>query len=192
MNVFIESERKDFTQLDDLYHKYTKNYSNKKYTTNKTLSNYMYVPYIISKMNYSKIIYTFRNPLDNILSMYKAKFTGLGNEYSSSIIDSAIYYINHFKIMKSYKKKYQDGIYFLNYDSLVNNPEKEIKSLINWLDWDWNENYLYPYKSKQAFFTASNVQVRSPINNSSVGGWKKYEKMLKKAENYFKEKNFSI
>lgn len=192
MNVFVESENKNFAQLDALYDQYVKNYTNKKYTTNKTLSNYMYIPYIISKMNHSKIIYTFRNPLDNILSMYKAKFTGLGNEYSSSIIDSAIYYINHFKIMNFYKRKYEESIYFLNYDELVNNPEIEIRNLINWLGWSWDDNYLYPYKSKQAFFTASNVQVRSPINNSSVGGWKKYEKMLQKAQDYFEDNNFSL
>ena len=77
MNVFVEAEKNNYTKIDDLYNKYTSNYSNKKYTTNKTLSNYMYTPYILSKMSYSKIIYTFRNPLDNILSMYKAKFTGL-------------------------------------------------------------------------------------------------------------------
>ena len=192
MNVFVEKENNKFAQFDDLYNKYTKNYSNKKYTTNKTLSNYIYAPYIISKMNHSKMIYTYRNPLDNILSMYRAKFTGLGNEYSSSIIDSAIYYLNHFKIMQFYKEKYKERIYFLNYDELVNNPEIEIKNLINWLGWSWDNNYLYPYKSKQAFFTASNVQVRSPINNNSVGGWKKYENMLKEAENYFKDNNFSL
>ena len=62
---------------------------------------------------------------------------------------------------------------------MVNNPEKEIRSLINWLGGTWNENFLYPYKSKQAFYTASNVQVRSPINNKSVGGWKNYENLLK-------------
>ena len=192
MNSFVESENKEFAHLDDLYKKYTTYYSDKKYTTNKTLSNYMYIPYLVSKMNYSKIIYSFRNPLDNILSMYRAKFTGFGNEYSSSIIDSAICYVNHFKIMKFYREKYKERIYFLNYDELVNNPEKEIKNIIKWLGWDWDENYLYPYKSKQAFFTASSVQVRSPINNSSVGGWKEYEKMLKKAENYLSENSFSF
>ena len=192
MNVFVEKENNKFAQFDDLYNKYTKNYSNKKYTTNKTLSNYIYAPYIISKMNHSKMIYTYRNPLDNILSMYRAKFTGIGNEYSSSIIDSAIYYVNHFKIMQFYKEKYKERIYFLNYDELVNDPEEEIQRLINWLGWSWDNNYLYPYKNKQAFFTASNVQVRSPINNNSVGGWKKYENMLKEAENYFKDNNFSL
>ena len=192
MNVLVESRIKSLTNFNNLYNKYTSYYTDKKFTTNKTLSNFIYTPYILTKMNYSKIIYTFRNPLDNILSMYRAKFTGLGNEYSSSIIDSAIYYINHFKIMKFYKEKYPEGIYFLNYDAMVNNPEKEIRSLINWLGWTWNENFLYPYKSKQAFYTASNVQVRSPINNKSVGGWKKYEGMLKKAKDYFTNNNFQI
>ena len=48
---------------------------------------------------------------------------------------------------------------------------QEIKKLLNWLRFSWNENYLKPHKNKQGFFTASNVQVRSPINNKSVGGW---------------------
>tara|TARA_B100000945_G_scaffold192122_1_gene154330 strand:+ start:535 stop:675 length:141 start_codon:yes stop_codon:yes gene_type:complete len=30
-------------------------------------------------------------------------------------------------------------------------------------------------------FTASNVQVRSPINSNSIGGWKNYKEMLKPA-----------
>ena len=94
--------------------------------------------------------------------------------------------------MRHYKKKYPESIYFLNYDELVNNPEEKIRNLINWIGWNWDENYIYPYKSKQAFFTASNVQVRSPINNISVGGWRKYSKMLSKAENYFKTNKFPL
>ena len=178
LNALYESKQSNFSEIDDYYLKYTKNYSSKKYTTNKMLSNYMHIPHILSKMQHSKIIYTFRNPLDNLLSMYRAKFTGIGNEYSSSLIDSAKYYIHHFKLMNFYQKKYDDCIYFLNYDRLVNFPDNEIKKLINWLGFDWQNSYLNPHKSQQAFFTASNIQVRSPINNKSVGGWQKYSEMM--------------
>ena len=54
------------------------------------------------------------------------------------------------------------------------------------------DSYLYPYKSKQGFFTASNVQVRSPINNKSVGGWEKYSKIMREPLNFFTQNNFSL
>ena len=68
----------------------------------------------------------------------------------------------------------------MNYDKLVNDSETEIRKLIDWLGFRWDNSYLNPHKSKQGFFTASNVQVRSPINNKSVGGWQNYSKLLKK------------
>ena len=61
------------------------------------------------------------------------------------------------------------------------NPEKTIKSLIKWLGWQWSENYLSPHKNKRTVLTASDVQVRSPINPKSIGGWKNYKDMLKPA-----------
>ena len=92
-NAFVESEKSDFSNMDEIYFNYSQEFSRKKYHTNKMLSNYMYIPYILTKLKHSKVIYTFRNPLDNLLSMFKAKFTGAGNDYSSSLKDSAVYYM---------------------------------------------------------------------------------------------------
>ena len=191
-NALVESENSHFSDVDEIYYNYCQNFSIKKYTTNKMLSNYMHIPHILSKLEHSKVIYTFRNPLDNLLSMYKAKFTGTGNEYSSSLTDSAKYFIYQFKIMSFYRAKYENYIYFLNYDNLVNHPETEIKKMIDWLGFEWDDSYLHPNKSQQGFFTASNVQVRSPINNKSVGGWQKYSKMMKEPLEIFNLNDFSL
>ena len=81
--------------------------------------------------------------------------------------------------MNTYKEKFRNVIYDLNYDLLVQNPRQEIKSLINWLGWEWNESYLFPHLNKRAVYTASDIQIRYPINPNSVGGWKNYKNMLK-------------
>ena len=94
--------------------------------------------------------------------------------------------------MSFYREKYKNHIYFLNYDRLVNNPEIEIRKLINWLGLAWSDSYLNHHKSKQGFFTASNVQVRSPINNKSVGGWQNYSKLLKESLDVFESNNFPL
>ena len=83
--------------------------------------------------------------------------------------------------MTAYKQEFRSHIYDLNYDELVTNPITEIKSLIKWLNWEWNDTYLSPHLNKRSVFTRSNVEIRSPINSKSLGGWKNYKDMLKPA-----------
>ena len=62
---------------------------------------------------------------------------------------------------------------------MVSNPQEEIISLISWLGWEWDDTYLSPHLNPRSISTASSVQVRSPINSKSIGGWKNYRDMLK-------------
>jgi len=163
----------------DLYHKkLNKLIKNSSIITNKWLYNYQYTGIIVKNIPNCKIIHSYRNPLDNILSMYRSNFAK-GSEYSSSLVDCARVYLDQEEIMMEYKKKYRGKIYDLNYDLLVTNPDKEIKALISWLGWNWDDSYLSPHLSPRSVTTASNVQVRSPINTNSIGGWKKYSEILK-------------
>ncbi|MDC3146985.1 tetratricopeptide repeat protein [Prochlorococcus sp. AH-716-I09] len=149
-------------------------------TTNKNLYNYSFTGIISTQIPNAKIIHCFRNPLDNILSIYRTNFAH-GNEYSSSLIDCSRVYLNQDEVMTEYKKRFRDKIYDLNYDLLVCNPTREIKSLTSWLGWKWDDKYLSPHLNPRSVFTASKVQVRSPINAKSIGGWKNYKEMLKPA-----------
>ena len=83
--------------------------------------------------------------------------------------------------MAEYKNKFRSNIYDLNYDSLVSNPKEEIQSLISYLGWEWDSAYLTPHLNQRSVSTASVVQVRSPINSKSIGGWENYKEMLKPA-----------
>ena len=167
--------------LTDLYLQKIKELGiNSSITSNKWLYNYLYAGIIANQISNSKIIHCLRNPLDNILSITRANFS-TGNSYSSSLVDCAKVYINQEKIMNIYKNRFNSSIYEMNYDELVTKPETTIKSLIKWLGWQWNENYLSPHKNQRTILTASDVQVRSPINPNSIGGWRNYIDMLKPA-----------
>ena len=93
--------------------------------------------------------------------------------------------------MTEYKNRFRSQIYDLNYDSLVTDTNKEIKSLISWLGWKWENTYLSPHLNTRSVSTASNIQVRSPINNKSVGGWRNYRTMLKPAIDYLEQNDQS-
>ena len=167
--------------IAERYWKKIKDYNKKQSngTTNKNLYNYLYSGIIAKKIPNSKIIHCYRNPLDNILSIYRAHFNG--NQYSSSLVDAAKVYLDQEDVMNKYKTRFRSKIYDLNYDLLVSNPAQEIKSLISWLGWKWEKIYLSPHLNKRTISTASSVQVRSPINTKSLGGWKNYKDMLRPA-----------
>ena len=161
-----------------------------KITTNKWLYNYQYAGLIASQMPNCKIIHCFRNPLDNILSIYRTHFTKR-NKYCSSLIDCAKIYLDQENIMKEFKKNFRSKIYDLNYDLLVSNPKEEIEYLISYLGWSWDEIYLKPHLNKRTVTTQSVVQVRSPINSQSIGGWKNYKDLLQPAIDLItKDKNY--
>ena len=83
--------------------------------------------------------------------------------------------------MTKYKNRFRSKIYDLNYELLVSNHNKEIKSLISWLGWEWNDSFLTPHLNPRSVSTASSVQVRFPINSKSIGGWKNYKDLLQPA-----------
>ena len=186
---FFESKKsKKGSDLSELYWQKINNKTNLNITTNKNLFNYQFTGIIAQKIENAKIIHCFRNPLDNILSIYRAHFTE-GNEYSSSLIDSAKVYLDQEELMTKYKNKFKSKIYDFNYDSLVSNPKQEVKSLISWLGWKWEDKYLSPHLNPRSVTTASNIQVRSPINTKSLGGWKNYKEMLRPAMEIITQKD---
>ncbi|MBO6990977.1 MAG: sulfotransferase [Prochlorococcus marinus XMU1422] len=150
--------------------------SKQKKFTDKNLFNFLYCPIIYKFFPNAKIIHCIRNPLDNILSIYRTNF--LNQSFSSSLNDISDLYLYHLKLMKEYKSKFGSIIYSYDHEKVVRNPRETIQDLINWLDWEWNEKYLSPQKSKRSVYTASSAQVRKKINANSSGCWKKYEDLL--------------
>ncbi|AIQ96130.1 tetratricopeptide repeat-containing sulfotransferase family protein [Prochlorococcus sp. MIT 0801] len=178
---FLEYKKsKQDINLADLYKKKVNNKTEMNITTNKWLYNYQYAGIIHCHIPNAYIIHCYRNPLDNILSIYRTHFAN-GNDYSSCLVDCTRVYLDQEDLMTKYKNRFKSKIYDLNYDSLVNNPKEEIKSLISWLGWKWQDSFLTPHLNPRSVSTASSVQVRSPINSKSIGGWKNYKDMLKPA-----------
>ena len=181
---------KDESSLFNIYNKEIKiDFINNQNITDKNLFNYSYVPLILKNIKGARIIHCYRNPLDNVLSIFRSNFKG-GFTFSSSLIDIARVLINQHKLMQTYKKLFPKHIFSVDYDNLVSKPELEIKKLINWLNFEWNENYLSPHLNIRNVSTTSNVQVRSPINKKSLSGWENYKVLLSPVIDYFDTQKF--
>ena len=180
---FLEESIREIKDIKDVFTSYKKKIDNKfeasSCFTDKNLFNFIYCAVIYRYFPNAKIIHCIRNPLDNILSMYRTNFRN--QSFTYSLTDIANFYVYHFNVMQEYKKHYGEIIFEYCYEELVRNPKVEIPKIINWLGWQWDDTYLFPHKNKRNVFTASSSQVRKKIYSSSIRVWKEYEELLKPA-----------
>ena len=92
----------------------------------------------------------------------------------------------HTKLMDFWLEKSENDIFVLDNEELVNNQEKVSRELIEFCDLNWEKECLEFYKTKRQVRTASIEQVRTPINNKSIGAWKKYETYLQELVSHLK------
>ena len=123
-------------------------------------------------------IYCKRDPIDNCFSLYSHKFTEVSHQYSYDQKTLAQYYKLHTSLMNEWIKNYEDSIFVLDNEELVNDQEKISKQLIDFCDLEWESQCLDFYKTKRQVRTASIEQVRQPMNKNSIGAWKRYENHL--------------
>jgi len=184
LSVAVERylNQKETNNKQDMYHIYidniSKEISHESYICSTNPSNYLFTGIIASQIPKSKVIYCFRNPLDHVKEMYSHninnKFT-----FRTSIFESANILLLIHELMEKYKSIFNSKIYFLNYDELVVNPKKEIKSLLSWLGWEYKKNYLYPQLDPTTVNRASNFN--ELINTKYLNIWKNYNKLLQPA-----------
>ena len=133
--------------------------------------NFIYTGIIISQIQNSKIIFCYRNPLDNIIKIYQ-KNLGYKHTYSSSIMESANMWLETYLLMERYKKENKSKIYFLKYEKLINDQKNETKRLINWLGWEYSDKYLRP---RIDISTSSRSDL---LNKDEISIWENYPNLL--------------
>jgi hypothetical protein len=126
----------------------------------------------------AKIIYCKRNPIDNCFSMYAHKFVDMAHGYSYNQEVLCRYYKLHCDLMSHWFSIFGDEIFTLDHEELIENQKLVSKNLIDYCGLKWEDSCLEFYKTKRQVQTASNEQVREPINKKSIAAWEKYREFL--------------
>ncbi len=113
------------------------------FTSHTSPNNILYTGLIASQIPKSKIIYCYRNPKDHIIELYKYNLRNYLT-LKTSIKDLAKIMVIIDNQLEAYKSRFNSKIYFLNFDKLILEPKKEIKSILNWLKWKYDDKYLTP------------------------------------------------
>lgn len=158
--------------------------ANASFVTDKLPHNFLLIGFIKILFPKAKIIYCKRDKMDNCFSLYAHKFVDKSHGYSYNQKVLGKYYNLHTKLMDYWLKTFKGEIYTLNHENLINNQEKYTRELLNYCGLGWEPACLEFYKTKREVQTASNEQVREPINKKSLSAWKQYESILQPLKKY--------
>lgn len=147
--------------------------------TDKRPMNFMYLGAIAQLFPGARIISCTRDPMDIGLSCYFANFASASElGFSQDLTEIGRYYLRYAELMRYWHEVLPMPIHECSYEALVNEPEEEVRRLLEFCDLSWHEECLRPHESSQTTMTASYEQVRNPINSKSVGRWKNYASHL--------------
>jgi len=143
----------------------------------KTLSNFWYIGFIKIFFPNSKIIHCKRNSKDNCMSIYKNLFD-IHEGWCYDEEELADYYMIYKDIMSFWSDKFGEEILEVKYETLVENPNVEIKKIINFCNLDWEEGCLRFNENNNPIKTLSVNQANKPIYKTSIESFKNFEKEL--------------
>jgi hypothetical protein len=153
--------------------------------------NFLYLGFIHLCFPNAKIIHCTRNPLDNFISAFQNEMNS-SHSYVYDQVAYGEYYLNYRRLMNHWTAVMPHSIYQSPYESLTENPEVEIRKILNFLDLPWEEACLKFNERESTVSTMSRLQVRNPINTHSVSRWRNYERHLGPIIGVFEKAGFPV
>ncbi len=128
------------------------------------------------------IIFAKRHPCDAVLSGYMQSFTpNLGTSSFMDISEAADLYDAMMEVWTNAVSVLGLNVHVVSYERLVENPEAELRPVVDFLDLDWDDRVLDhrgTARSRGAIMNTSYDQVTDKITSQSIGRWRRYEKQL--------------
>ena len=140
------------------------------------------LPFIKINFPDSKIIFALRHPCDVIISCYFTYFKINDAMLNFLKVEDIIHFYNEvFELFDIYNKKLNIKVHFIKYEDVINDFDKTIENLTQYLDIDFQpdmRNFFLTARNREKISTPSYQQVINPIYKSSINKWKHYDKIL--------------
>jgi len=146
--------------------------------TDKLPGNFISIGMIRLVFPNARIIHCTRDPRDTCISMFRTFFPSGGHHFSYNLDVLREYHSLYEKLMDHWYSLFSDSIIETNYETLVRNPEHEIRQLLRRVGLEFEPECLDFHKTARMVRTASAGQVRKPIFTSSIGTWERYKPYL--------------
>lgn len=142
--------------------------------------NFLYAGFIARALPGAKMICLRRDPTDTCLSNFRQLFAQSSPyyDYSFDLLDTAGYYVLFERLMAHWQRVLPGRILEIRYEWLVDQQETGTRKLLEYCGLPWHEGCLRFEHNSAPVATASAVQVRAPINRTSIHRWEHYREQL--------------
>ena len=170
------------TELEELGRQYLERTrihrkTDKPFFIDKMPNNFLHIGLIQVSLPNARIIDARRHPLACCFSNFKQYFAR-GQSFSYSLKDVGHFYRDYVDLMDHYDAVLPARIHRVIYESLVNDTEGEVRSVLEYCGLPFEEGCLRFFENKRPVRTASSEQVRQPIYQSGVEQWRHYDAFL--------------
>jgi tetratricopeptide (TPR) repeat protein len=147
------------------------------YFIDKMPNNFQHLSFIHLILPNARIIDARRHPMGCCLSNFKQHFAR-GQGFSYDLVDLGRYYRDYVALMAHFDSILPGRVHRVFYEDMIDNPEREIRALLDYCGLPFEEACLRFYETERAVRTASSEQVRQPIFSEGVEQWHNYERWL--------------
>jgi tetratricopeptide (TPR) repeat protein len=151
--------------------------SDSRFFIDKMPANWSDVLFISKILPQARFIEIRRNPLDCCFSNYTHHF-GSAHAASFDLVHQGRSCRDYTRLMDHIHAVAPGLICPISYEALIEQPEKVLRSALDYLGLDWNSDLLSFYRSDRSVRTPSAEQVRRPLNRQGFGVWKPYARWL--------------
>ena len=144
----------------------------------KRPANWMYVGLIRLVLPNAKIIDARRHPMACGFSNFKQHYAGGAFPLSYRLESIGRYYAEHLRLLRHFDRVQPGAIHHVLNEALIDDPEAEIRRLLDYVGVPFDPTCLDFHKTKRAVTTASAEQVRRPLNRDGVEQWRNFEPWL--------------
>jgi hypothetical protein len=143
----------------------------------KLPNNWLYVGLIQLILPNARIVDARRHPLDCGYSNFRQHYAR-GQAFSYDLADIGHYYADYVRLMAHFDRVLPGRVVRVIHEKLLDDPEREIRALLEGLGLPFEESCLNFSSSGRAVRTPSSEQVRRPVNRSGEGQWRPVEARL--------------
>jgi tetratricopeptide (TPR) repeat protein len=144
--------------------------------TDKLPANFCHLGFISLLFPNAKIIHCRRHPLDTCLSCYMQDLQE--SRFTTTFEALGAYYQQYRRIMDHWRRVLPIRMLEVQYEDLVARQAEVSREMLAYCGLPWEDACLAFHKNPRRVHTASYLQVRQPIYNSSLQRWRRYEKHL--------------
>jgi tetratricopeptide (TPR) repeat protein len=145
--------------------------------SDKQTANFFHCALILRAFPNARIVHLTRHPLAACHAIYKTRFYGTF-PFGNDLAELGDFYVDYRRLMAHWHRVVPGRIMDLAYEDVVTALEPTVRRLLDFVDVPFEPACLEFHRNPAASMTASSVQVRNPIYDSSLHLWKNYASEL--------------